>query len=362
MWFWGLKVKICKMMTSHFATLFHSKKCAWSLFQWTKCSPRGRHAVVFLFMHETEEENCSLYRELISAGRLWVTCAASELNPGPYQASLWGTPFDTNLVHRCAMNRAFLRVITLEKRFFNICLSFSTCDVLPAEHSDWRPILEAAGQSSPTQSGKKTEMFFCMCLPGIFRQAIRMCGDYDLWDVFWCICVSVHPAAFRRRAQDPCVTVEPRYLELGHLELPAISNRIGFPLDLPLCFFSHLLSRTPLSRKQEVQSRHLVTRCIESWEMYWRVRGNESKVRLTGLTTANAEGDKLPVFVNFRDQTIIPEIWRQPRYFEPPLSRTISRYPWEFEIAGFYCICLPTQFETRWPWPKFRKWWERDSN
>ena len=29
-------------------------------------------------------------------------------------------------------------------------------------------------------------------------------------------------------------TVQPRYLELGHLELPAISNRLGFPLDLPL--------------------------------------------------------------------------------------------------------------------------------
>ena len=29
-------------------------------------------------------------------------------------------------------------------------------------------------------------------------------------------------------------TVEPRYVELGYLELPAISNRIGFPLDLPL--------------------------------------------------------------------------------------------------------------------------------
>ena len=50
--------------------------------------------------------------------------------------------------------------------------------------------------------------------------------------------------------------------------------------------------------------------------MYWHDRGNEGKVRLTGLTTANAEGDKLPVFVNFRDQTITPEIWRQARYLE----------------------------------------------
>ena len=28
------------------------------------------------------------------------------------------------------------------------------------------------------------------------------------------------------------------YLELGYLELPAIPNRIGFPLDLPLFFQS----------------------------------------------------------------------------------------------------------------------------
>ena len=33
-------------------------------------------------------------------------------------------------------------------------------------------------------------------------------------------------------------TVEPRYVELGYLELPAISNRIGFPLDLPLFYQS----------------------------------------------------------------------------------------------------------------------------
>ena len=71
--------------------------------------------------------------------------------------------------------------------------------------------------------------------------------------------------------------------------------------------------------------------------MYWRVHGNESKVKLTGLAAANAEGDKLPVFVNFRDQTITPEVLRQPRYLEPPLSRTIFRCPWKFEIAGFYC-------------------------
>ena len=90
-------------------------------------------------------------------------------------------------------------------------------------------------------------------------------------------------------------------------------NSWGFPLTRELTVFKI---------SQEVQSRHLVTRCTESWEMYWHVLGNESKVRLTGLTTTNAEGDKLPVFVNIRDQTITPEIWRQPHYLEPPLPRT----------------------------------------
>ena len=42
-------------------------------------------------------------------------------------------------------------------------------------------------------------------------------------------------------------TVEPRYVELGYLELPAISNRIGFPLDLPLFFESFTMGYLELS-------------------------------------------------------------------------------------------------------------------
>ena len=169
-------------------------------------------------------------------------------------------------------------------------------------------------------------------------------------------------------------TVEPRYVELGYLELSAISNRIGFPWICSCLVYSVIyygLSRTrlfwtphylelflaPLSSNQprtsiwseetlvnisqDVQSWHLLTRCSESWETYWHVHGNKS--RLTGLAAANAEGDKLPVFDNFGDQFITPEIWREPRYLEPPLSWTISRYPWEFEIAGFYShVCRLT--------------------
>ena len=107
-------------------------------------------------------------------------------------------------------------------------------------------------------------------------------------------------------------TVEPRYVELGYLKqnmislgfflshlLWAISNSViaNTPLYLEL-FLAPLSSNQPwLSRtllrseetlvkiSQKVQSRHLPTRCTDSWEMYWRVYViNESKVRLTGLT------------------------------------------------------------------------------
>ena len=204
--------------------------------------------------------------------------------------------------------------------------------------------------------------------------------------------VHQNPSGFFR---GPRTLVTIWYLQIQLQLNPAMSNSVisnsplsrtelDFPWICP-CFFSPLLwvtsnsviSNTPLSRtvsrspelkstptisnfllrseetlvniSQEVQSRHLLTRCTESWEMYWRVHGNESKVRLTGLAAANAEGDKLPVFDNFGDQTITPEIWRQPRYLEPPLSRTIFQYPWEFEIAGFYCSRLSAMSHSNCP-------------
>ena len=66
------------------------------------------------------------------------------------------------------------------------------------------------------------------------------------------------------------------------------------------------------------------------------------------------------LFVNFRDQTITPAIWRQPRCLEPRLSRTIYQYPWEFEIAGFYCTIHRSKLlrarlsEAAW---HFREWY-----
>ena len=127
------------------------------------------------------------------------------------------------------------------------------------------------------------------------------------------------------------------YYGLSWTRLPWTPRNLE-PFLAPLSSSSPRLSQTLLRSEetlvkisQEVQTRHVTTRCTESWELYWRVHGNESKVRLTGLTTANAEGNKLPVFVNFRDQ---PEIWCQPRYLEPLLSQTICRNPWEFKIAA----------------------------
>ena len=109
----------------------------------------------------------------------------------------------------------------------------------------------------------------------------------------------------------------------------------------PLSWNQPRLSRTLLRYeetlvkiRQEVQSRHLLTRCTESWEMYWRAHGiNESKVRtdwtyrwMQKATSCRCLGIKL-----------LLQKFGQPRYLEPPLSRTIFRFPWEFEIAGFYC-------------------------
>ena len=39
-----------------------------------------------------------------------------------------------------------------------------------------------------------------------------------------------------------CITVEPRYFELGWFEVSAISKEDRMPLDLPLCFQSFTIS------------------------------------------------------------------------------------------------------------------------
>ena len=118
---------------------------------------------------------------------------------------------------------------------------------------------------------------------------------------------------------------------LSRSQLPQTPRSLELFLS-PLSSNQPRLSQTLLQSRetlvdinQEVQSRHLLTRSTESREMYCQcVHGKESNVRLTGLAAGNAEVDKLPVFVNFRDQTITPEIWSQPHYLESPLSWTNS--------------------------------------
>ena len=84
------------------------------------------------------------------------------------------------------------------------------------------------------------------------------------------------------------------YIQLN----PAMSNAVisNTPLSRTVSRSPSLnqpwLSRTSLRSEetlvnisQEVQSRHLLTRCTESWGMYRRVHGiNQCKARLTGLT------------------------------------------------------------------------------
>ena len=145
-------------------------------------------------------------------------------------------------------------------------------------------------------------------------------------------------------------TVEPRYVELGYLELPAISNRILFPLDLPLLFHSFTMGylehlaisncfSLPLAQinpcyqelyyvPKKVWSKS-VRKCRPgiSWQDVLKA---EKFIDMFTVTKAksdwldlplNAEGDKLPVF---GDQTIAPEIWPTSLSRTPAISNNFS--------------------------------------
>ena len=137
-------------------------------------------------------------------------------------------------------------------------------------------------------------------------------------------------------------TVEPHYAKLGYLEHPTISNCFSLPLaQINPCY----LKLYYVPKKHWSKS---VRECSQgtSWQYVLK-----SEKRIDVFTVTKAKSDWLDlllwmqkatscrVLVHFRDQTITPEIWRQPRYLEPPLSRTTYQYPWEFEIAGFFCTC-----------------------
>ena len=122
---------------------------------------------------------------------------------------------------------------------------------------------------------------------------------------------------------------------------PGYPNRMGFPLDLPVFFqsftmgiWSSGISNTPLSRTVSLSpyssnrprllanfitfrrntgqhisgsaSRHLLTRCILK---------ADKCIDVFLVTKAKSNWLDLPL-VNFRDQTITPKIWPQPRHLE----------------------------------------------
>ena len=100
----------------------------------------------------------------------------------------------------------------------------------------------------------------------------------------------------------------PHYLELS------LSPLSWNQLQLTRTF---LRSETLVNISWEVQSRHLLTR------MYWKLR-NIFDVFMVAKAKSNwmdlllrMQRNKYGIFVNFRDQTITPEIWCQPRYLEP---------------------------------------------
>ena len=127
-----------------------------------------------------------------------------------------------------------------------------------------------------------------------------------------------------RQSKSPKRTIDPVRLN------PAMPNSVFLN-----CFSLPLAQITPGPTHLElhyVPKKHWWTRvtappdnrCTESWKVYWRVHGNESKVRLTGLTAANAEGDKLPVFVG---SNYYSEKFDTNLNIPNPLPRTISRHP-----------------------------------
>ena len=114
------------------------------------------------------------------------------------------------------------------------------------------------------------------------------------------------------------------------------------------------LCRTRLSRTVSrylvlyyVPKKHwstLVRKCSQGSSWQYALKSEE---RIDVFTVTKAKSDwldlpvqsnKLPVFVTFRDQTITPEIWHQPRYLEPPLS------PANENQADCIGVCAKTGF------------------
>ena len=128
-----------------------------------------------------------------------------------------------------------------------------------------------------------------------------------------------------------CVRVFPNLVHVMHVSTSSALQKLGGKSRLqcgwiPLCgtrlsltarYLELFLAALTVAELYYGPKNSLVniSEEVTSWNEKC-VHGNESKVILTWISAASAEGDKLLAFVNFR------EIWCQPRYLEPLLSWT----------------------------------------
>ena len=122
-------------------------------------------------------------------------------------------------------------------------------------------------------------------------------------------------------------TVEPRYLELGYLELPAISNLNPFPLDFPLLFQSFILSYLELgylanSRLSRTYT-HFPWICPCFFSHSYSVISNSPLSRTPGCLELK------PISLEFAlaFSVIHTRLSRTPRYLELPAVSNLNPFP-----------------------------------
>ena len=140
--------------------------------------------------------------------------------------------------------------------------------------------------------------------------------------------------------------IEPRYVELGYLEHPAISN----------CSWLSLAQINPgyleLYYVPKKRWSTLVRKCSQgtSWQDVQKaekrsdVHGNEAKSDWLDLPLRMQKATSCRYLLILGIKLF--QIFDANLALEPPLSRTIFRYSWEFELAGFYSkyVCVVTGF------------------
>ena len=82
----------------------------------------------------------------------------------------------------------------------------------------------------------------------------------------------------------------------------------------------------------------------ELWPVCWYCKmssiSSSHRYVQSNLAISNSVNSKSPLFRRkIECPRIYPSPLRFPGYFEAPLFRTFFHFPWDFEIAGFDCIC-----------------------